>query len=107
LGGFSNGGFSMNRLASQLGNEKGLHGLFFIDGIYDGVSIRETGLPVLIIQGTQDERVLAPEVRMIAGEIGDLATYVELKGDHFLIVKQPDLVQNAIQTWLEDHASSK
>jgi pimeloyl-ACP methyl ester carboxylesterase len=107
LGGFSNGGFSISRLAPQLENEKGLNGLFFIDGIYDGMSIRETGFPVLIIQGTQDERVPASEVRKIAEAIGDLGTYVEIDSDHFLIMKQPDLVQNAIHTWLEAHQSSK
>jgi len=39
LGGFSNGGFSMGHLASELGNEKGLAGLFFIDGFMNGTGI--------------------------------------------------------------------
>jgi pimeloyl-ACP methyl ester carboxylesterase len=107
LGGFSNGGFGISRLASQVGKEEGLHGLFFIDGIDDGASIRETGLPVLVIQGAQDERMPATEARRTAEIIGDLGTYVELQGDHFLIMKQPDLVQNVIATWLEDHESYK
>jgi hypothetical protein len=87
LGDFSNGGFSISRLASQLKNEKGLGGLIFIDGIDNGTDIRETGLPVLILQGAQDERVPAAHSRQIAEEIGDLGTYVELMGDHFLIMK--------------------
>jgi len=103
LGGFSNGGFSINRLASQFGNEDNLIGLFLIDGIYDGASLRETGLPILIIQGTQDERVPAAGVRQIYETIGASATYIEIDSDHFLIMKQPDEVQIAIQTWLENH----
>src|SRR5215212_7505752 len=78
LGGFSNGGFSMGRLASQLANEKGLSGLIFIDGFVNGVSIRELGLPVLIIQGVQDERVSVEAARQFAEEIGDLGTYAEV-----------------------------
>jgi len=107
LGGFSNGGFGISRLASQLENEDDLIGLFFIDGIYDGASIRDTGLPVLIIQGAQDERMPVAEARQIAEIIGESGTYVELAGDHFLIMKQPDLVQNVLTEWLEDQQSGK
>lgn len=102
LGGFSNGGFGVSRLISKLRNEEGLRGLFFINGISDGASLRETGLPVLIIQGTQDERVPAQHVRQVAGAIGDLGTYVEVEGDHFMIMKQPKAVQKAITAWLEE-----
>jgi pimeloyl-ACP methyl ester carboxylesterase len=101
LGGFSNGGFSISRLASTLREENGIKGLFFIDGISDGASIREAGFPVLIIQGAQDERVSAAAVRPIATALGDFGTYVELPGDHFIIMKQPKLVQDAITAWLE------
>jgi pimeloyl-ACP methyl ester carboxylesterase len=107
LGGFSNGGFGISRLASQLGSEDGLRGLIFIDGITDGASIKQLGLPVLIIQGTQDERMPASEARQIAKIIGDLATYVELNSDHFLIMKIPELVQNALVSWLENHEPGK
>jgi pimeloyl-ACP methyl ester carboxylesterase len=88
-------------MAAELKNEKGLAGLIFIDGVQDGFGIRETGLPVLIIQGTQDERVPAGAVRQIAEVIGDSGTYVELNSDHFLIMKIPEQVQNAITDWLE------
>lgn len=101
LGGFSNGGSGISRLAPQLKNESGLKGLIFIDGIHNSTAIRETGLPVLIIQGAQDERMLATQARQVAEEIGTSGTYVELNGDHFLIMKQPRLVQDAIATWLE------
>jgi pimeloyl-ACP methyl ester carboxylesterase len=101
LGGFSNGGLSINRLTSQLKNENGLAGLIFIDGIQEGESIRDTGLPVLVIQGTQDERIPVEGVRQVVKAIGDSATYVELDADHFLIMKQPNQVQHAIMKWLE------
>jgi pimeloyl-ACP methyl ester carboxylesterase len=100
LGGFSNGGFGISRIVSSLAKEDGLRGLFFINGISDGESIRGTGLSVLIIQGTSDERVPAAAVRPIAEVIGDLGTYVEIEGDHFMIMKQPEPVQNAIAVWL-------
>ncbi|HLO17560.1 MAG TPA: alpha/beta hydrolase [Anaerolineales bacterium] len=107
LGGFSNGGFGISRLVSKLSKEDGLSGLFFIDGIAGGASIKETGLPILIIEGAQDERVPAGEVRQIAEVIGDLATYVELEGDHFIIMKHPKLVQDTITAWLENHEANK
>jgi pimeloyl-ACP methyl ester carboxylesterase len=104
LGGFSNGGFGISRLVSKLGDEAGLSGLIFIDGISDGAGIRKMGLPVLVVQGTLDERMPASEARRAAEIIGKLATYVELNSDHFLIMKKPDQVQDAIVTWLEDHS---
>ncbi len=107
LGGFSNGGSGISRLAPELKDERDLRGLVFIDGIHNGVGIRETGLPVLIIQGAQDERMRAAQARQVAQEIGDLATYVELNGDHFLIMKQPKLVQDAIAQWLEKFEQRK
>lgn len=100
LGGFSNGGISINRLVYQLKDEKGIGGLIFIDGIFDGKSIRQANLPVLVIQGTQDERIPVESVRPVIEDIGDLGTYVELDADHFLIMKQPSRVQYAIATWL-------
>jgi len=107
LGGFSNGGFGISRLASQLGNEKRLSGLIFIDGFANGVSIKEVGLPVLIIEGKDDERVPVSVASQFAMEVGDLGTYRELSGDHFLIMKHPDLVQNEIVKWLEEQESGK
>jgi pimeloyl-ACP methyl ester carboxylesterase len=103
LGGFSNGGFGISRMASQLGEEKDLRGLFFIDGITDGMRIKQSGLPVLIIQGSQDERMPAAEARRIAEIIGNSALYIELNSDHFVIMKQPVLVQNTLAAWLAGH----
>jgi len=113
VGGFSNGGFSIGHLAPQLGNEQGLRGLIFIDGIYDnGIGLQASGLPILIMEGAQDERVPPAYVRQIAEQIGTSATYVEMEGDHFLIMKRPKLVQDAIAQWLEkfeqrQHATSR
>ena len=107
LGGFSNGGFSIGRLASQWNDVPGVNGLIFIDGFVNGTSIRELGLPVLIIEGAQDERVGVMAARQFAAEVGDLGTYAELEGDHFLIMKQPEAVQLAITQWLEEQESQK
>jgi pimeloyl-ACP methyl ester carboxylesterase len=101
LGGFSNGGFGISRLASQWKDEKGLAGLFFIDGFANGADIREVGLPVLTIEGMQDERVPVAVARQFATEVGDLGAYAEIEGDHFLIMKHPASVQNEIMKWLE------
>lgn len=100
LGGFSNGGFSISRLALQWQKVDGLRGLFFIDGFTNGTEIRQVGLPVLIIEGRDDERVPVSAARQFASEVGDLGTYAELEGDHFLIMKNPDAVQDAIEKWL-------
>ena len=104
LGGFSNGGFSIGHLAAQL-KEETLSGLIFIDGFINGTNIKELGLPVLIIEGTQDERVPVEAARQFATEVGDSGTYVEIDSDHFLIMKQPELVQNTITKWLENQTN--
>lgn len=101
LGGFSNGGFSIGRIGSELGHEKGLAGIFFIDGFMNGASIKKLGLPVLIIEGIQDERVPPLAAQQFAEEVGEFGTYVEINSDHFLIIKQPEPVQNAITEWLK------
>src|ERR1041384_3374331 len=59
LAGFSNGGISIGRLASKLKEEKELAGLIFIDGSDNGAGIKELGVPVLVLQGAQDERIPA------------------------------------------------
>jgi len=107
LGGYSNGGFGIGRLASLVEDQKGLSGLFFIDGFANSVSIRQIGLPVLVIQGTLDERVPVSDARQFADDIGELGTYVELNADHFLIMKQPEHVQAALAQWLADRQPGK
>jgi pimeloyl-ACP methyl ester carboxylesterase len=101
LGGFSNGGNGVGSLIASLGAEPDLKGLFFIAGMRNANGVRATGLPVLVIQGTNDERIPVESARQFAAEIGERATYVELEADHFLIMKQPQQVQEAIRVWLE------
>jgi pimeloyl-ACP methyl ester carboxylesterase len=105
VGGFSNGGFSIGRLAAQWKQTPGLNGLIFIDGFMNGTNVREIGLPVLIIEGAQDERVGVATARQFSAEVGDIGTYVEVEGDHFLIIKQPEEVQRAVAEWLEEQES--
>jgi pimeloyl-ACP methyl ester carboxylesterase len=107
VGGFSNGGFSISRLAPEWNDEEGLSGLFFIDGFANGTSIRAMGLPVLVIEGAQDERVPVAAARQFALGVGDVGTYAEIEGDHFLIMKHPDLVQQEIASWLEKQEAGK
>ena len=107
LGGFSNGGFGISILAPQWRNEQGLAGLIFIDGFANGTDIQEVGLPVLIIEGLQDERVPVEAARQFASEVGELGTYVELEGDHFIIMKHPTPVQNEIKKWLAEQEALK
>ena len=107
LGGFSNGGISIGRLASQLKNEQGLRGIILIDGFDNSAGLKEIGLPILLLQGVQDERIPVTYARQFAEEIGNPGSYVEVDGDHYLIMKQPLSVQNAIAKWLEEQETKK
>jgi pimeloyl-ACP methyl ester carboxylesterase len=62
---------------------------------------------VLIIQGIQDERVPVGGARQVAEILGDRASYVEVEGDHFMIIKQPARVQDALAGWLESREAMK
>ena len=106
LGGFSNGGYGLSRLSTALVTESGLKGLFFIAGASNGMVVREINLPVLVIQGSEDERMPVGSAREFATELGKRATYVELEADHFLIMKQSEQVRKSIGTWLESQELS-
>lgn len=101
LGGFSNGGFGISRLATQLTNKEELVGIFLIDGFSNSAEVAVIGVPVLVIQGKSDERVPVSVGRQFASEVGEFGTYIEMEGDHFLIMKQPIQIQNAITSWLK------
>jgi len=101
LGGFSNGGNGVGSLMPELASEQKIAGLFFIDGLRNAAGVRETGLPVLVIQGIQDERIPVEYARQFVAEVGEQLTYIEFGADHFLIMKQPQAVQDALNTWLE------
>ena len=101
LGGFSNGGHGVGSLASSLASEGDIEGLFFIAGVRNAADVRGTGLPVLVIQGKNDDRIPVEAARQFVREVGEQITYVELEADHFLILKQHQQVQEALGTWLE------
>lgn len=107
LGGYSNGGNGIGSLISELATEPGLRGLFFIAGVRNGIGVGETNLPVLVIQGSEDERMPVAAARRFVSDIGERATYVELEADHFLIMKQSQPVQAAIRVWLADQELNK
>lgn len=100
LGGFSNGGHGLGSLVPALKVEQDLKGLFFIAGTRNKAGVRESGLPVLVIQGAHDERIPVEAARSFIAEAGERTTYIELEADHFLIIKQSQQVQDAIGTWL-------
>ena len=62
--------------------------------------MRETDLPVLVIQGVNDDRIPVEAARQFAVDVGKQTTYVELDADHFLIMKSPQSVQEALGAWL-------
>jgi len=103
LGGFSNGGIGTSRLAPKLAVEENIRGLFMIAGVANAPEIKKMNLPVLVIQGTKDERMPAASARQFVEVLGDLATYAEIGSDHFLIMKESALVQEAIRAWLKGH----
>lgn len=102
LGGYSNGGNGIGNLTSTLATEPGLRGLFFIAGVRGAIGVRETNLPVLVIQGREDERMPVEAARRFVDQVGKRANYFELDADHFLIMKQPRPLQSALGTWLRD-----
>ncbi|HLO27806.1 MAG TPA: hypothetical protein VK249_01645 [Anaerolineales bacterium] len=102
LSGFSNGSLGASRLAPALAHEDAsLKGLFLIAGVTNAADIRKMGLPVLVIQGTEDQRMPLANAQQFIAEVGELGTYAEIPSDHFLIMKEPVLVQKAIRSWLE------
>ena len=102
LGGFSNGGIGLSRLASDVAAQAGLQGLFFIAGVTNGQAIADTGLPVLILAATGDERMGTAGSAAAAAAVGPAATYAEVDGDHFLIVKESEAVREVLAGWLEE-----
>jgi surfactin synthase thioesterase subunit len=67
-----------------------------------------TGLPVLVISGRDDERIPISLIEQYVSAAGQDVTYVPFDGDHFLLLKQADQVQETIVDWLteqEKHSS--
>jgi predicted esterase len=96
LAGLSNGGVGASRLAQRF--ETDLAGLILISGADPDAPI--TQLPVLVVQGTADERIPKQMVERYAAAVGATCTYVPLEGDHFVLLKHADQVQAAIADWI-------
>jgi len=97
LAGLSNGAVGTVVLAPRLQTE--LVGLVLISGAGSDAEISD--LPTLIVQGRDDERMPATLARAFAQRAGTRATYVELPGDHFVLVEHADEVRQRITAWLE------
>jgi predicted esterase len=95
LAGLSNGALGVSRLAPQFSTQ--LAGLVLISGADPDAGT--TRLPVLIIQGAQDERMPATLVQRYADAAGSQAAIHILEGDHFLLAKRADMVQQVIAEW--------
>jgi pimeloyl-ACP methyl ester carboxylesterase len=96
LAGLSNGALGASRLAPRLNAR--LAGLILISGADPDAAA--TSLPVLIIEGTQDERMPVELTQRYASKVGTNATLHLFDGDHFLLAKRPDEVRQVITDWL-------
>ena len=96
LAGLSNGALGASRLASRL--HMPLAGLILISGADPDAAT--ASLPVLIIQGTQDERMPAALAQRFARAAGANGSLRLLEGDHFLLAKRADEVEKMIADWI-------
>ncbi|RPI21760.1 MAG: alpha/beta hydrolase [Chloroflexota bacterium] len=96
LAGLSNGGIGVSRLAQRYGNQ--LAGLILISGADPSAPI--TTLPVLVVHGEGDERIPDEIAERYVDAVGSVGRYLLFEGDHFLLLKQADQVQKAIEDWL-------
>jgi pimeloyl-ACP methyl ester carboxylesterase len=96
LAGLSNGGIGASRLAQRF--ESDLAGLILISGADPHARI--TRLPVLVVQGKNDERIPMSVAEQYVTAARATSTYLLLEGDHFVLLKQVDRVQSAIADWI-------
>jgi surfactin synthase thioesterase subunit len=96
LAGLSNGAVGASEMAGRMASD--FAGLILISG--GSSDAEDSGLPVLTIQGARDTRMPADLMRAYAERMGENTTYVELDGDHFMMLKQAEAVHQAINTWL-------
>jgi hypothetical protein len=96
LAGLSNGAIGASRLAVQF--KQDIAGLILISGADPNATM--TGLPVLLLHGKDDGRIPVPVMEGYASAAGDYASYHLFKGDHFLLLKQADQVQQVMIDWL-------
>ncbi len=103
LAGLSNGAVGISRLAPRL--DVDIAGLILIAGA-DPVAA-QSGLPIVILQGTQDERMPSALARRVAWQAGRQTTYHEFEGDHFVLAKRVDDVRHALVAWLVQQETSE
>ncbi|HEX2906453.1 MAG TPA: hypothetical protein VHO69_06300, partial [Phototrophicaceae bacterium] len=99
LAGLSNGAVGASKLADELTDD--LAGLILISGA--SANAQDSGLPVLVLAGQNDERMPSDLLRTYADHLGTQATFVELPADHFMLVKNYDEVEKHITAWLQQH----
>jgi pimeloyl-ACP methyl ester carboxylesterase len=102
LAGLSNGGIGASRLANQYQSD--LAGLILISGA-DPTSV-PVALPILVIHGETDERIPVSMIEDFVLVSGSKATYHLFEGDHFVLLKQADQVQNAVANWLMEQEAN-
>lgn len=65
-----------------------------------------TDLPVLVLHGKDDERIPVSLMETYAASGGQAVTYRLFEGDHFLLLKESDQVQQVMVDWLRQQESN-
>ena len=99
LTGLSNGAVGASELAYKLTSD--IAGLILISGA--SLDAKDSGLPVLVLAGTYDERMPIEMMRAYANQMGSHATFVELPADHFMLAKKVTEIGRDIDSWLRQH----
>jgi pimeloyl-ACP methyl ester carboxylesterase len=95
LAGLSNGAIGASEIASRL--QADLAGLILISGSSTDAEISD--LPTLLVQGRDDERMPATLAQAFARRAGAGATYVEVPGDHFVLVERAEELREQLAAW--------
>jgi pimeloyl-ACP methyl ester carboxylesterase len=103
LAGLSNGAIGASRLAAEL--KDSFAGLILISGADPAAQMAD--LPVLVLHGKHDERIPVSLMERYVSEAGSNATYHLFDGDHFLLLKQADQMQDVIAAWLTQQESDR
>lgn len=96
LAGLSNGAVGASEMAYKLTDD--ISGLILISGA--SPDAQDSGLPVLVLAGSNDERMPADMLYAYAERMGSEATFFELDSDHFMLAKKAQDVQAEIASWL-------
>ena len=96
LAGLSNGAIGASRLAAQYRQD--IAGLILISGADPSATIID--LPVLLLHGKDDERIPVSVMEAYAAAAGAYTSYHLFEGDHFLLLKEANQVQQVMIDWL-------